>query len=121
MYFITIMSLNVTLCASNIIYIYIFFFFVEIYKFKKKAHWLIDDENTLGRENLLNYFLGVVFGHAFGTKKKNRWHQAKSWKGKKKIRMGKMKIQSLDSIRGSFTVFLIQEEREREKKKSSLV
>lgn len=33
---------------------------------------MMDDENTLGRENALNYFLGVVFGHAFGTKKKNR-------------------------------------------------
>lgn len=33
---------------------------------------MIDYENTLGRENSLNYFLGVLFGHGFGTRKKNR-------------------------------------------------
>ena len=54
-------------------------------------------------------------------KRKTGDTKPRAGKEKKKIRMGKMKIQSLDSIRGSFTVFLIQEEREREKKKSSLV
>ena len=60
---------------------------------------MIDYENTLGRENSLNYFLGVVFGHAFGTKKKNRW-PSQELERKKTVRMGKMKIQSLDSVCG---------------------